>query len=290
MGTLQTMDLGRMGLWWSGTWRQADDDSTNVPAELEHLGYTALWSSAGFDAGLPDRFEYLLSATDRLAVASGIASIWASTPDRIIREATDLDSRHPGRFVLGLGASHSAIVQDYSRPYSRMVEFLDELDAGGPAVAEDRRVLAALGPRMLELARNRAAGAHPYFVPVEHTVRAREILGGAALLAPEVTVVLEADPTTARAKARTFTAGYLGLPNYANNLLSLGFGEDDVSGGGSDRLVDAVVAWGDVDAVVERIGQHLAAGADHVAVQVVSELSSFPLTAYRELADAFADL
>jgi probable F420-dependent oxidoreductase len=284
------MDLGRVGVWWSGTWRNSDDDAADVPAELEALGYTALWSSAGFDPGLPERFECLLSATDHVAVASGIASIWASTPEEIIRDAAALESRHPGRFVLGLGASHSAIVQDYARPYSRMVAFLDDLDTGGPEVGKDRRVLAALGPRMLELARDRAAGAHSYFVPVEHTARAREVLGGAALLAPEVTVVLETDPTSAREKARGFTAGYLGLPNYANNLLSLGFREDDVAGGGSDRLVDAVVAWGDLEAVAGRVGQHLAAGADHVCVQVVSELSSFPRTAYRDLADALAAL
>jgi probable F420-dependent oxidoreductase len=278
------MDLGNVGVWWSASWRQADDGSTDVAAELEALGYGTLWSSGGFEPGLAPRFERLLSATTRVAVASGIVSIWATSPADVARAVTDLDGLYPGRFVLGLGASHAAIVENYDRPYAHMVEYLDALDGAGPVVARERRVLAALGPRMLELARDRAAGAHPYFVTVEHTARARSILGEGPLLAPEVTVVLERDPTTARDRARSFTAGYLALPNYANNLRSLGFGDDDLAGGGSDRLVDAVVAWGSVDAVASHIREYLAAGADHVCIQVLSTSDSFPLTAYRELA------
>jgi probable F420-dependent oxidoreductase len=283
------MDLGRVGVWWSGSWQRADDGSTDVAVALEELGYSALWSSGGFDPGLAEHFERLLSATTRITVASGIVSIWATLPGEIAGAVADLDAQFPGRFVLGLGASHAPIVENYARPYSHVVEYLDVLDADGPAVREDRRVLAALGPRMLELARDRAAGAHPYFVPVEHTARARSILGEGPLLAPEITVILESDPTTARELARTFTIGYLTLPNYANNLLSLGFGDDDVTGGGSDRLVDAVVAWGDVDAVAARVREHQAAGADHVCIQVVATPDSFPLTAYRELAPALLD-
>jgi len=283
------MDLGRVGVWWSGSWRRADDGSTDVAAELEALGYGALWSSGGFDPGLAERFGRLLSATTRMAVASGIVSIWASAPDEIAPAAAELDAQYPGRFVLGLGASHSAVVENYERPYARMVGYLDMLDAAGPAVAKDRRVLAALGPRMLALARDRAAGAHPYFVPVEHTARAREILGEGPVLAPEVTVVLERDPTMARGLARTFTAGYLTLPNYANNLRTLGYSEDDVAGGGSDRLVDAVVAWGNIDAVAARVREHHEAGADHVCVQVLPGLEAFPITAYRELASALLE-
>ncbi len=286
---LRPVDLGRVGVWWSATWRQADDGSADVDAELEVLGYGALWSSGGFEPGLAGRFEHLLSATTRMTVASGIVSIWATPHDEIARAAADLDARYPGRFVLGLGASHAAIVENYALPYTHMVEYLDTLDAAGPMVEKDRRVLAALGPRMLALARDRAAGAHPYFVPVEHTARARSILGKDPLLAPEVTVVLERDPTTARELARTFTTGYLTLPNYANNLRSLGFEEDDLADGGSDRLVDAVVAWGDVDTIASRIREHHAAGADHVCVQVLSSLDAFPLTAYRELAPALVN-
>ena len=151
-------------------------------------------------------------------------------------------------------------------------------------------MLAALGHRMLSLAAERAAGAHPYFVPVEHTARAREVLGTDALLAPEVSVVLEADASAARQAARAFTAGYLSLPNYANNLRSLGFGDDDLAGGGSDRLIDAVVAWGEPDGVANRVHQHLEAGANHVCIQVLATLESFPLQAYRELAPALMEL
>ena len=281
------MNLGKVGVWSSGSWRLADDASIDVAAEMEALGYSALWSSGGFQPGLAKRFERLLAATTKVVVASGIVSIWATTPPELAGAVADLDAMHPGRFLLGLGASHALVVENYTRPYSYMASYLDALDAADPAVAKDRRVLAALGPRMLELARDRAAGAHPYFVPVEHTARAREILGPGPLLAPEVTVVLESDPTTARELARTFTALYLTLPNYTNNLRSLGFGDDDLTGGGSDRLVDAVVCWGDLEAVAAKVRAHHDAGADHVCVQVVPPVpGSFPLAQYRELAPA----
>ena len=189
----ESVDLGPVGIWWSGTWRAGDDASVDVAAEMEDLGYGALWSSGGFDPGLAPRFERLLAATTRVVVASGIVSIWVASPGEISRRVADLDATYPGRFLLGLGASHAPVVEGYSRPYSHMVRYLDGLDAAG-VVTKQRRVLAALGPRMLELAGDRAAGAHPYFVPVEHTARARKILGTGPLLAPEVTVVLERDP------------------------------------------------------------------------------------------------
>ena len=224
--TLTDMDLGRVGIWWSGTWR-ADDASVDVAAEMESLGYTALWSSGGFDPGLSPRFERLLMATTHVVVASGIVSIWVAEPHEVSARIAALDARFPGRFLLGLGASHSLIVEQYARPYTHVVEYLDALDADA-VVAPDRRMLAALGPRMMRLARHRSAGAHPYFVPVEHTARARQTLGDGPLLAPEVTVVLERDPSTARALARTFMATYLALPNYTDNLRTLGFGDDDL--------------------------------------------------------------
>jgi probable F420-dependent oxidoreductase len=279
------MDLGTVGVWWSASWR-ADDGSTDVVAELEELGFGALWSSGGFEPGLALRFERMLSATVHVIVASGIVSVWATSPEVIAPAVADLEARYPGRFVLGLGVSHAPIVEDYAHPHARMVAFLDALDGGVPEVGKDRRVLAALGPRMLALARDRAAGAHPYFVPVEHTAYARAILGQGPVLAPEVTVVLEDDPETARNLARTFAAGYLTLPNYVDNLRRLGFGDEDLAHGGSDRLVDAVVAWGDVDTVASRIREHRAAGADHVCVQVLPTRGSFPVAAYRELAPA----
>jgi len=279
-----------MGVWWSGAWRIADDDSLDVAAELEALGYTALWSSGGFQPGLSPHFGQLLAATTRMMVCSGIVSIWSTPPDEIALAVAELDLTHPGRFVRVLGASHAAIVEDYSRPYSHMVAYLDALDGAEPAVASERRVLAALGHRMLSLAADRAAGAHPYFVPVEHTAQARELLGADALLAPEVSVVMEKDAESARQVAREFAAGYLSLPNYADNLRSLGFGDDDLAGGGSDRLIDAVVAWGEPDDVVDRIRQYLVAGADHVCIQVIAPLESFPLQAYRELAPGLMEL
>jgi probable F420-dependent oxidoreductase len=282
------MDLGRLGIWWSGSWRVNDDPSVDVAREVEDLGYSALWSSGGMDPGLSPQFGRLLAATTRTAVASGIVSIWRTSPEEVSHAVSDLDARYPGRFVLGLGASHAPLAEDYNHPYTHMVRYLDALDAldaPGP-VAKEHRVLAALGPRMLALARDRAAGAHPYFVPVEHTARAREALGKGPILAPEVTVVLEGDPAKAREAARTFTAGYLTLPNYTNNLRTLGFDDEDLAGSGSDRLVDAIVSWGDVDAIATRVRAHYEAGADHVCVQVISPRGSFPLDAYRELAPA----
>jgi len=289
-GSVDSVDLGPVGVWWSSTWRLADDASVDIAAELEELGYAALWSSGGFEPGLSPQFDRLLAATTRVLVFSGIVSIWSTTPDEIAVAVTDLDLRYPDRFGLGLGASHAPIVENYSRPYSHVVEYLDALDTAGPAVARERRVLAALGPRMLSLAAERSAGAHPYFVPVEHTVLAREILGVDALLAPEITVVLEKDASTARKVARDFTAGYLSLANYANNLRRLGYGDDDLAGGGSDRLIDAVVAWGEPDRIANHVRQHLEAGANHVCVQVISSPGSFPLRAYRELAPALMEL
>ncbi len=274
-----------MGVWWSGSWR-APDSSQSAAGELEELGYGSLWSSGGFDPGLSPHFERLLDATRRAVVASGIVTIWNSAPEELGAATAGLEARHPGRFLLGLGASHAPLVEHYARPYHRMVEFLDALDALEAPVGRERRVLAALGPRMLELAAARAVGAHPYLVPVEHTERAREIMGPGPLLAPEVTAIVEPDPRKARAQARSFVGGYLTLPNYANNLRALGFSDDDLSGGGSDRVVDAVVAHGDAEAVAGRVREHLRAGADHVALQLLTTGDGFPLDDYRRVASA----
>jgi len=279
------MDLGRIGAWWSGSWRAGD--GVDVAAEMEDLGYTALWSSGGFEAGLAAHFAKLVAATERLVVASGIVSIWHTTPKALADAAAEIERAHPGRFLVGLGASHAPLVADYSQPYGRMVEFLDRLDRADPAITEDRRILAALGPRMLALAGERSAGAHPYFVSATHTARAREILGAGPLLAPEVTVVVERDPNTARELARTFMALYLGLPNYTNNLKTVGFSDNDLAGGGSDRLVDAVVCWGDPEQIAAKVATHFEAGADHVCIQVVNTSRElFPIADYRALAPA----
>jgi probable F420-dependent oxidoreductase len=272
-------------VWWSGSWRAGDPD-LKVAGELESLGYGTLWSSGGFDAGLSTRFGKLLEATERVTVASGIVSVWTAAPADIGPAVADLETRSGGRFLLGLGASHSAIVPDYARPYTQVVDYLDALDALNPPVPPERRILAALGPRMLELAATRAAGAHPYFVPVEHTARARAVLGQGPLLAPEVAVVLETDRAKALELARQYAAIYLPLPNYADNLRRLGYGDADIEGGGSDRLIEAVIPWGDADTIARRVHDHLGAGADHVCVQVVAGYEQFPLAQYRELAPA----
>jgi probable F420-dependent oxidoreductase len=278
------VDLGRIGVWWSGSWRDPDEPGRSVAGELESLGYGALWSSGRFDPGLSSHFEQLLDSTARLPVASGIVSIWAGAPEDIGPAVAALDERFPGRFLLGIGTSHGVVVADYSRPYSKMVAYLDALDALPTPVPAERRVLAALGPRMLALAAARSAGAHPYFVPVEHTARAREILGPGPLLAPEVAVVLESDPDVARELARGYARTYLSLPNYTENLRTFGYGDEDLEGGGSDRLIDAVIPWGDADTIAAAVQAHHDAGADHVCVQVVGDHESFPLDGYRRLA------
>jgi probable F420-dependent oxidoreductase len=262
------------------------EPEVDVAAELESLGYGALWSSGGFGPGLSPTFGRLLASTTRIAVASGIVSMWTGAPSDVGPAVSDLEARFPGRFLLGIGASHAPLVSDYTRPYSRMVAYLDALDALEASVPVERRVLAALGRRMLELAARRAAGAHPYFVPVEHTAYARSILGPASLLAPEVAVVLETDRVAARALAREYASLYLELPNYTQNLRTFGFGDEDIEGGGSDQLIDALIPWGDAATVAGRIREHHDAGADHVCLQVISTTGRerFPLAAYAELA------
>ena len=264
---------------------QAALDAAN---ELEELGYSRIWFSAGFDQNVPARFRDLLDGTKRIGVAPGIVSIWHSSPAEVAAFTAAAERDHPGRFLLGLGASHAVIVEgggtDYRKPYSKMVEYLDALDAAG--LTPERRVLAALGPRMLELSRDRAAGAHPYFTPAEHTAEARATLGTGPLLTPEVAVVLDADPDAARATARQYTAGYLELPNYTNNLRRFGWTDEDLAGGGSDRLVDTLIPWGTPEQVAAGIEKHYQAGADEVAIQVLNggDNQAFPADAFRALA------
>jgi len=278
-------------VWAGGPWLEdgVRGEVVEIATELEELGYARLWLSAGFGDGVPTIFGDLLAATSRLQVASGILSIWHATPQQCADAVAELERAHPGRFLLGLGTSHAPLVEGsgeaYRRPWSRMVSYLDDLDAASPPVATQRRVLAALGPRMLELSGQRAVGAHPYFVPVEHTVEARELLGAGVLLAPEVAVVLEADPATARGVARRYTAPYLQMPNYTNNLRRLGWSEEDLAGGGSDALVDALIPWGATERVAARIAEHHAAGADEVAVQVLTASGALPRNEFAELAD-----
>ncbi|GAA3422712.1 LLM class F420-dependent oxidoreductase [Streptosporangium vulgare] len=284
--------LGRFGIW-SGAWGNAlrgngpadMGEFDDAAAELDALGYGTLWLGGNPAVGYA---VPLLDAAPRVTVATGILSIWEYGAAEVAAQWADLERRYPGRFVLGLGVSHEGFAERYARPYSAMREYLDALDSAADPVPAQARVLAALGPRMLELARDRAAGAHPYLVTVEHTARAREILGEDALLAPELKVVLDPDLESARDTARGYLRLYLKLPNYTNNLRRLGFGEDDFRDGGSDRLVNAVFALGDADAVAERAADFLAAGADHLAIQVVTDdpFHDLPRAAWRRLAGA----
>ncbi|SHM54094.1 TIGR03620 family F420-dependent LLM class oxidoreductase [Cryptosporangium aurantiacum] len=265
------------------------DAVLDAATELEELGYHRLWFSAGFKEGVPARFREILDGTKRIGVAPGIVSIWHASPADAAAFTADAEAAHPGRFLLGLGASHAVLVESggeqYRKPYSKMVEYLDALDAAGSP--PEQRVLAALGPRMLELSRERACGAHPYFVPAEHTEQARAVLGPEALLAPEVAVVLEPDAERARAVAREYTTGYLTLPNYTQNLRRLGWTDADLAGGGSDRLVDALIPWGTAEQVAAGIEKHYTAGADEVTIQVLGVgAKDFPGDAFRALAAA----
>ncbi|WP_031107308.1 LLM class F420-dependent oxidoreductase [Streptomyces sp. NRRL S-146] len=276
--------VGRYGVWSVGL-RSADPDRrgelAEAAAELEELGYGAVWLGGNSSAA---NAAPLIEATSKLTVGTSIQSIWQHEPDAAATAFAELESAHPGRFLLGLGVSHAKRVEQYARPYSALVEHLDGLDAAG--VPADRRLLAALGPKSLRLARDRAAGSIPYLVTPEHTAHAREILGEAPLLAPELGVVPETDPDRARALAREFLELYLPLPNYTNNFLRHGFTEDDLLDGGSDRLVDALFAWGDDAAIRAKIDAFFEAGADHVALQVLdgAPRDGLPRKAWREVA------
>ncbi|MGY4962593.1 LLM class F420-dependent oxidoreductase [Streptomyces sp. 900105245] len=284
MSTLKDR-IGRYGVWSVGL--RAEDPSRHgelaeAAAELQELGYGAAWlggSSAARHA-VP-----LLRATSTLVVGTSIQSIWQYEARESAAAFAEVEAAHPGRFLLGLGVSHAKFADQYRRPYSALVAYLDALDEAG--VPAERRVLAALGPKTLELSRDRAAGAVPYLVTAEHTAQARGILGEDALLAPELMVVLETDPARARALAREALSTYLALPNYTDNFLRLGFTEEDISGGGSDRLVDAVFAWGDENRVRDRIDTFRSAGADHLALQVITDSprDSLPRAEWRRLAD-----
>ncbi|MCZ0207142.1 LLM class F420-dependent oxidoreductase [Streptomyces achromogenes] len=268
MTTALKESVGRYGVW-SFELRSEDParrgELDEAAAELEELGYGAIWLGGNSTA---DHAAPLIGATRGVVVGTSIQSVWQQDAATTAAGFDGLETAHPGRFALGLGVSHGPLVKDYRRPYAAMVEYLDELDRAG--VPAERRVLAALGPRMLELARDRAAGAIPYLTTPEHTEQAREILGAGPLLAPELKVVLESDPARARETARAYLARYLELPNYTNNFLRLGFTEADVADGGSDRLIDAVFAWGDEARIRERVTAFHEAGADHVALQVVT--------------------
>ena len=288
------MELGRIGIWSSLLRRGPEADAIHASIELERLGFETAWMPGG-DTGLAERVAMLLGSTGTLNLAIGIVNVWfhpAPEVGRFYAAATSSDS---GRLLIGLGIGHAPLVDRvlpgrYRRPFDAMLSYLDELDHEPTPIPQQDRVIGALGPRMIELSRRRAAGAHPYLVTPQHTRWARQILGAGALLAPEQHVILESDPRTARTTAREYMATYLELPHYLANFRRMGFAEEDLEGGGSDRMIDALVAWGDVDRVLNRVEEHFEAGADHVSIQVlVPGKRTFPLSDWKTLAAAIRE-
>lgn len=289
--------LARHGVW-AGQLGLVDADEVRRGARhIEDAGFGAIWVGEADGREALTHAGLVLAATERIVVATGIANIWARDAQAMVNAARTLAEAHDGRFALGMGASHAPLVSRrghrYDRPYAAMVDYLDAIEVAAytspPPPHEPPRLLAALGPRMLRLAGERADGAHTFLVPVEHTARARELLGASATLAPEQAVVLAVDRDTARARAGGHVATYLDLPNYRRNLARLGWDDADLDDGGSDRLFDALVAWGDEDDVAARVRAHLDAGADHVALHPFTEAPGrLPLDELSELGRALA--
>jgi probable F420-dependent oxidoreductase len=253
--------LGAVGVWRGHT--QVD---APFAREIESLGYGALWLGYSPGADL-ESAERMLDATDRLHVATGIVNIWKADAAELAASFHRIEARHPGRFLLGIGSGHREATPERVHPLDAMRRYLDVLDAHDVPVG--RRVLSALGPRMLELSAERSAGTHPYLTVPAQSAQERAALGPEPLVAPEQTVVLDADRVTSRASARSFLMRYLGMSNYTNTMRRGGFSAADVESPGSDRLVDDIVAQGDAAVLAERVRAHLAAGADHVSLQVV---------------------
>lgn len=292
----KSIQLGAFGVWTFQLDILPAAGMQETVAELEELGYGAVWYGEALAREAFTKATLLLARTKRVVVATGIANIYARDPVTTAAAQKTLAEAYPNRFLLGLGVSHIPLVERvrghrYDKPVPTMRAYLDAMDQAPyqavPPPSKPPRVLAALGPLMLKLAAERADGAHPYNTTPKHTAQARELLGPDPYLCPEQAVVLEKDPAKARAIARKFLEIYLGLPNYTNNWLRLGFQETDLANGGSDRFIDAVVPWGELKAVVSRIQEHHAAGADHVCIQVITDNpKTFPLREYRELASA----
>ena len=261
------MDLGKIGVWTTA--RAIDPAQFATAAKLvEDLGYGTFW--LGGSPRLPS-VRALLEATESIVVATSIVNIWTYEPAQLAAEYAELARDFRERLLVGIGVGHPEATSDYSRPFSAMQAFLDGVDAARRSIPRERRCLAALAPKMLALSAERSLGSIPYFTPVEHTSAVRAQLGAGPLVAPEVAFVLDSDVERARATAREYAQLYLGASNYTNNLLKLGFSQEDIEGGGSDRLIDAVMPHGTAEEIAVSVRAHLEAGADHVAVQALGE-------------------
>jgi len=287
------MNIGHAGIWSMALEAQPLSVAQEAAAELDELGFPVLWVPEALGKEVMSHAALLLAATRHIVVATGIANLWARDATAMVNAQRTLTEGFPERFLLGIGVSHAPTVahrgHTLASPVQATRDYLEAMDAaryfGAAPAAPLRRVLAALGPRMLTLAAELTDGAHTYTVPVEHTEQARRCLGEGPLLIPEQKVVLVSDPADARRIGRANVSRLLRLPNYAGNLRRLGFPEEDFAGGGSDRLIDALVAWGDVEDVRRRVKEHLDAGADHVALQVLTaDPAALPLREWRELA------
>jgi probable F420-dependent oxidoreductase len=284
------MDLTGIGIWSSQLRYGNAAESADAAAELDELGFRALWIP---DVGgqVFDAVGNLMAATRQTTIATGILNLWMHAPGDVASQFAALTADHGDRFLLGIGVSHAPLIDAgnpgrYRKPLAATETFLDELDATPQPVPVQRRVLAALGPKMLQLSARRGAGAHPYLVTPEHTATARGVLGDGPLLLPEQTVILNDNADEARAIGTDWLRSYLALPNYANNLLRSGFSEDDVNQV-SDRLFNAIIAWGDEDAILRRVSEHRSAGANHVCVQVLlSDPKAYPREEWRRIAAA----
>jgi probable F420-dependent oxidoreductase len=284
------MDLAGVGVWSSQLRYGDPSESAEAAAELDELGFTALWIP---DVGGPvlEAVGHLLAATQRTVIATGILNLWMHSPTDVAASYAALTDEHGQRFLLGIGVSHAPVIDAgnpgrYRKPLAATREFLDGLDGAPRPVPADGRVLAALGPKMLALSASRARGAHPYLVTPEHTAAARATLGEGPLLLPEQSVILSDSADEAHSIGTDWLRAYLALPNYANNLLRSGFSEDDLTQV-SDRLFDAIFAWGDEEAILRRVAEHRAAGADHVCLQVLmADPTAFPREQWRRIAAA----
>jgi probable F420-dependent oxidoreductase len=276
-----TIELGQFGVWTS--YRAIGEENAGDAATLaERLGYGTFWLGGSPN---PARVTPLLAATERLVAATGIVNIWQTEPHMAAAETAQLQADYPDRFLLGIGVGHPEATSDYKHPLKATREYLDGLDSAQRPVPPDTRCLAALGPKNLDLSRDRSLGTHPYFTPVAHTRFARERVGSGKLVAPELACVLDTDVERARATAREYAKLYLGLSNYTNNLLRFDFTEGDIADGGSDRLIDAIIPHGSAEEIAAAAREHIDAGADHVCLQTVG-VPGVPVEQWTELASA----